>query len=67
MVNAKIVLHDLDLIFECKKLNVYTMKQEELAQKWVRDICRFLHVQLYGVIAKIVLCDRDQLVEVKIF
>ena len=60
-VNAKIVLRDLDLLFECKILFLISLKLEELAQKFVEVFCSFLHLLSDDILVRIVLRDLDLL------
>ena len=48
-----------------KNKKIISLKRSELAQKCVRDICRFWHLPSNAAIAKIVLHDLDLLFEGK--
>ena len=59
-INAKIVLRDLDLIFEGQTFKILIfLNRSELAQKCAEVFCRSHNLSSNGVSAKIALCDID--------
>ena len=61
----KIVLRDLELLFEGKKFKRWYLKRWELMQKRVATFKHFDNMPWNGVIAKILLRDLDLLFEVE--